>query len=837
MYSDQQSNSQERYRSQGSSAVGRVGSILGYNIVNRSSYQARKFGVSGTDCRIRLNGAIGRSYSKIAKQFDDVMDNIVDDILGDAAPHDQARISVSGDNLDRNLNIPYMRRDQVTGAWMTAIIGKMLQSHEDIDLDNGFSMSLQHVVIPNGAGRPHKVAVDMMENILTKRSVVTHIPYYPDIPCFGYAVFISQQLQNRSYGEVIASLQNKTVVVNAVEQLFRKAGVPLGDVNFGQYEQFQSVMDQQLVVVDSFAHNKLLFKGTQSTSKPVLLLLHECHYYALKSLTGWFGGIYYCIECEKKSDKKHTCKKQQICHLCEGVTCLRKEKKYTFCTKCKGIFKNIHCKINHSVNGICARAISCTDCGSWMKEGDPKHKCRLSRCVYCKKVMVENHTCYIEINKPDNNSSFRHIYYDFECTQNDICETTGAYLHKPNYCIAISSCDKCSDVPCADCNGIHVFSGLDGDCCLQQFGKWCFSPINRGATFIAHNAGNYDSHFILKYLIDNKEYPHVTTQGGKFLCIEVKTSKAKFIDSFSFLAMPLSKFSSTFGIKNLKKGAFPHLFNKSSNYNYNGLLPALKYYGVDSMKTDARNKLVEWHSEHSNDRFNFRNEIKQYCIDDVKLLKAGCEMFRDAFINDTGVDPFTTFTIAGACMKVYRTYHLKDNTIGRLPGEGLQFRRNYSHKAMQWLTWIECSPIFKLQHSHGFTLQHAWHGGEKRLEDAKAIADGFDSITNTVYNFAGCYFHGCPKCYKKYTWNTRLGKSMGDLDLDMHQWRSRVEHHGYTVITMYECVWGQMVKHNIEIQKHIEKIKVFEPITPRDALYGGRTEAFASFSGHGKIIR
>ena len=79
-------------------------------------------------------------------------------------------------------------------------------------------------------------------------------------------------------------------------------------------------------------------------------------------------------------------------------------------------------------------------------------------------------------------------------------------------------------------------------------------------------------------------------------------------------------------------------------------------------------------------------------------------------MEDTGIDSFMTFTIAGACMKVYRSFHLEKNTIGRLPAEGLQFRRNYSYKTMQWLTLVE-----KSENVH---LQHAWRYEEKRLSDA-----------------------------------------------------------------------------------------------------------------------
>ena len=74
---------------------------------------------------------------------------------------------------------------------------------------------------------------------------------------------------------------------------------------------------------------------------------------------------------------------------------------------------------------------------------------------------------------------------------------------------------------------------------------------------------------------------------------------------------------------------------------------------------------MEWHGEHSNDR-----EIHEYCTDDVALLKSDCRKFRALFLGDTGIDRFHSCTIAGACMHVFYTSHLKENTITRVPPNG-----------------------------------------------------------------------------------------------------------------------------------------------------------------------
>lgn len=63
------------------------------------------------------------------------------------------------------------------------------------------------------------------------------------------------------------------------------------------------------------------------------------------------------------------------------------------------------------------------------------------------------------------------------------------------------------------------------------------------------------------------------------------------IDSLSFIAMPLASFPKTFGLKELKKGYFPHLFNRPENYEYVGPVPAKDYYMPETMSVEGRKRL------------------------------------------------------------------------------------------------------------------------------------------------------------------------------------------------------------------------------------------------------
>ena len=75
--------------------------------------------------------------------------------------------------------------------------------------------------------------------------------------------------------------------------------------------------------------------------------------------------------------------------------------------------------------------------------------------------------------------------------------------------------------------------------------------------------------------------------------------------------------------------------------------------------------------------------------------------------------------------------------------------------------------------------------------------------------------------------NTHLNKSMGGLYRETMRWIARVTTSGYMISVMWECEWGNLVKKNSTIKKHIESYSLSSPLTPREALYGGRCEIFS----------
>ena len=107
----------------------------------------------------------------------------------------------------------------------------------------------------------------------------------------------------------------------------------------------------------------------------------------------------------------------------------------------------------------------------------------------------------------------------------------------------------------------------------------------------------------------------------------------------------------------------------------------------------------------------------------------------------------------------------------------------YGQMAIQWLT--------RESDRTGCTIRHQGNGREKRV--GKLLVDGWCAKTRTAYQFHGCYFHGCPKCYDHEETNTLNGKTMGTLLEDTKKNTAYLRRHVH-VVEMWECEWKEIRK-------------------------------------------
>ena len=616
-------------------------------------------------------------------------------------------------------------------------------------------------------------------------------------------------------------------------KLHEEANVEINDYgnDLSDIEKFAKHLGIEINIIDAEQFNSIVYTANKGSEDKVYLLKTRNHFDVIKSLTAFYDTPYYCHECKKAYTKRDKHKCPSKCLSCftymKDTKCEGKE---IICEKCNRKFFSKRCFKNHLKNRskiegktdiVCDAVKKCLDCnriitGKYVNN----HKCGYTECNNCNKYVSKNHKCFmkkvkakggyctVDSMKPcKNNDSIKntdwcypcrtytekYMFYDFEATQN-----TGT--HAVNLSIA------------QDFEGKEYIHNS-----IEEFCKGFLNDKFKGYTFIAHNSKGYDCHFVLKWLIDQGIKPYCIYNGAKIMFMEIPKLSIRFIDSLNFLQMPLKSFPKTFGMSELKKGYFPHYFNKECNKDYVGTIPSKKHYGYNQMKPDERTKFLKWYEERVRENyvFDFKKEILEYCRSDVDILRRGIMKLREDFIELENIDPLHYITIASVCMTIYHSNYMPNKTIAIVP----EYTKtdNFSKMSIMWLNYVLTTK--------GLNIQHALNGGEKKLtiDDKTYKVDGFCEETNTVYEFYGCFWHGCPKCYRPNIINTKNQKDMGTLnDLTIEK-RETIKSAGYNHVSTYEC----QLNKNKEFQKFAKDFdqEIVEPLNPRDSFYGGRTNA------------
>ena len=350
---------------------------------------------------------------------------------------------------------------------------------------------------------------------------------------------------------------------------------------------------------------------------------------------------------------------------------------------------------------------------------------------------------------------------------------------------------------------------------------------DRNVIVLFHNLKGYDGMFLLQYMYaQNRAVERLVTVGVKVLSFT--SDRLTFKDSLCFLPFSLASFPATFRLTELCKGFFPHLFNVTKNQEYVGPLPDARYYDPDGMSPKKRDEFLRWHAAKVAEGYEFhlRRDMQKYCESDVKLLKAGCEKFVAEFEKEAKFDPMEKCsTIASACNRYWRKCHLKPKTLAVQPPNGWKgSQSNQASKARRWLSW--CNFRLRETDTEQDRIRYVDNGGEVRVSNL--LVDGFDARTSTVYEFNACFYDGCPRCFPKTRYI--VSRARGDRTFQECYEATKTKRKtlvaaGYRVVTTWECDWDRECRDNEDLATFLVQHPVVEPLQPRDAFFGGRTNA------------
>ena len=719
-------------------------------------------------------------------------------------------------------------------------LAQALNSNEQFEMDDSFQLSITQVHhAPQGTGKPRwgKPGHPTMDMLTRNSKSIIRIQNRDELCCARALVVAKARVdQHPKYNSIRqgASLQRTLALA-----LHHEAKVPLGPCGYDAltaFSQAPSLAGYQILLVDAARSFHITTFGAPQ-DKQLILLHHQGHYDVITRLPGFFGSSYVCAHCWKpyNTEGHHRCHKKKQCGACRQKECPdfqaaypRGQKATRRCQQCHRDFFGDTCFQMHLVKDstgkpasnpqatICSQRRRCPACRKQNVGLDQieKHQCYYIDCPSCHEyVDGETHRCFIQIApKPQANKKKRkrttetvpedevpplHVFFDIEAMQPQ-------EQHIANLVVAETEDD---DQPVC----------FPGNHCVRDFLEWLDTlTLNdtRQVNVLAHNFQGYDGYFVIHQYYGDNRIVEQLRNGCKLL--EVKHDRLRFIDSLSFFQMPLSAFPKTFGLTELCKGYFPHKFNHPDHQMYVGPIPALDYYMPETLSPKDRQALETWHQQQRDKVFDFKHELVAYCQSDVRLLKEGCLTFKRLFETLTGFNPFEHITIASACNRDLRMNRMIPNSIASEPVRGWRNSINQSRVALEWLTWC----------GQELAVQHVGNAGEVRIPPV-GFVDGYCHDTRTVYEFQGCFTHGCPTCYpNRHEPHVRhFDRTLQDVYEATQQKIQRLKDQGYTVVQMWECEWTRLKDTSSDIRTFVAQLQFMAPLNPRDAFCGGRTNA------------
>ena len=271
----------------------------------------------------------------------------------------------------------------------------------------------------------------------------------------------------------------------------------------------------------------------------------------------------------------------------------------------------------------------------------------------------------------------------------------------------------------------------------------------------------------------------------------------------------------------MQEGVLPPLLQQAKNLEYLGPYLETVFYGADYMSGDERAQFLEWYGGQKDKIFCNKGELLAYCMDDVNVLRQACCAFRNLFLKLVKMDPFRqAITISSICNTMFRTMFLKPDPVGIIPRGGYRMGDRQSLEALQWLAYIGQSRS---------NIVHAGNGREVHLDRVPNVkVDGYCQETNEVFEYLGCFWHGCPSCMPNR--HTPIGKTTETLQGRYEETMARlqkIKDAGYNVVSIWGCEFRKLLLQNPGLEKELGSHPYVKnsPIHIRDALYGGRTEA------------
>ncbi|XP_074604152.1 uncharacterized protein LOC141857561 [Brevipalpus obovatus] len=786
--------------------------------------------------------------TSVSEAIDDFYSAFMEEYLNEAMFSDRITVAIDHHSLNPPIYINFLRKDFNREAFSERLKA-LTQSNRDLLEDGDISVTVRLIKNIGGEGgdlNRMRIAPKTLNDRTREKQSVVEIKNTDNL-CGLRAILLGKLRVDEFDGSPASKRKWKAHrqkvhtdgdYRNLAFNLSQSIGLdPSKKLRIGDLDKVQQHLGDNYRIIVVNAQNMRKVYSSPPAPKVIFLELYPDdeedttgQYNLITKIAAYFNRYYMCIECWHPSNKPtHIC--PSGCKQCSSSPACERPIYPTRAVKCRDCFRDFfgeQCLANHKNNQICSIRKKCPKCGVEFTRGD-KHQCFIYHCTKCGKDYNESpHYCFLTPLKKEKlieedmiPKAF--VFYDIESIQEKV---DGRLTHFPILLVSEVVCDYCynfaTNTKEGDCSICGQFKFIFyGEKCVRSFMDYVLGDLakklalKKGRVLVtAHNSKGYDAHFIFRDLF-SRNFTDIRPilNGNKILKIDV--NNVRFLDSLSFFQLPLDTLPKTFGLDSsiIAKGMFPHRFNTRANQSYVGKLPDACFFNPELMKEKNRDEFFKWYERNKDSQWSLKDELIRYCSNDVLILRTCVMSYRALQKEMCGIDPLTRcFTLASVAMEIFRAMMLPSSFLATTPPKGYSGRHN-SVEGCAWLDMIEITRNIKLSREHRV---------------GRYFVDGFHKETGEIFEYNGCYYHGCPECFPdEHQINRVSNKCMGELLRDTKEKEEYIAALRYRV----NSFWSHQLQHLSPIQQDIfeerkqyyQRLTDLGPISTRDAFFGGRT--------------
>lgn len=624
----------------------------------------------------------------------------------------------------------------------------------------------------------------------------------------------------------------------------------------------------------------------------VKLMLRDNHFHVIHSIRSKGRKLCrFCLYYHNEKHVHNCHKICHMCKTAECLT-IGIQSTDLKCDNCKIYFRNPHCQSIHvcvksrkckycarllvnrdGIAHIC-RYFCCRVCGAVDECTD--HKCSFTAAPRHERVKIYHETERLSKNQPieydmrqeeeritkeSQENPFPQfkgkkktilIYYDIETAIMSPEDTQAMYpLNKqanilvPVVVCAQAECNGCVNghTNC-DCEQMRwTFVSTHNENCMKSFitalMTYMHDEGNYSYKLIAHNGGRFDHHFLLREIATYGPTPELFIKRGSTI-VGIRLGNKTILDSYKFIQTSLRAMPKAIGADvSVSKDYFPHDLTSWKTLA-EGLeaLPDKSSFGYDSMCDSDKHEFDEWYAKQPRGHYNFKDIMIDYCMKDVEVLRLCCRKFICNWSLRFGFNPFDTYTLPSTVIQSMIVKSKLAPLIPLTPYHGYNKAKTESKIARAFITFL------------GRKMNINFRAGAKL--NPRFYPDGYTETPRKIaVDFLGCYYHLCDECgyntqRDNYTTKSTFISADGEKKTVNEPISKSVEEQKRLMKRLfceendieYIEVWEHQIKELThderqqldEIYKQIDHQSVDQgQIIHRDALFGGRTEAFKLF--------